>query len=326
MGWDYLELVLKRLGFHPKWVVWLMECVKMVTFSITINGEAGDTLQLSRGIRQGCPLSAYLFLLCSKGLTALFNDYVSKQLMHGFRVNRHCPVISHLLFADDSIIYCQATNRDCEALHDVLAAYESASGQKVNKGKSSVLFSPNTTPETRSHLSVKVGISLEAQDAKYLGLPIFLGHSKRELFSYVKDQVVKRLRNWKDSDINHAGREVAIKSVLIAQPCYTMSCFCLPKTLLQQMSAEIAKFWWGSKEGECKIHRIKWEKLSRCKGDGGMGFRDLVAFNRALLAKQGWKWKLVSGVPFLFRSFFKGRYFPNTSFWHAPMSNQSSWA
>ncbi|KAF7146289.1 hypothetical protein RHSIM_Rhsim04G0067000 [Rhododendron simsii] len=315
VDWRYLEQVLRQLGFHTLWIGWVMECVKTVSFSITVNGEAGESFHPSRGIRQGCPLSPYLFVLCGEGFTALCNDYVSKKLLYGFRINRHCPVVSHLLFADDSVVYCQATERDCAALYNILELYEAASGQNVNKEKSSVFFSPNIPPEARLTLADRVGISMEAKEAKYLGLPVFLGNSKRELFSYVKDH----------SRPNSAGREVLIKSVLLTIPSYAMSCFRLPKQLMNQISAEIAKFWWGSKEGERKIHWIKWDKLSRCKGKGGLGFRDLEVFNRALIAKQGWK--LISGESSLCKRIFKGKYFPNTTFFNANAnaSSQASW-
>lgn len=315
---------MEQMGFHSKWVGWVMECIKTVSFSITVNGKAGETFRPSRGIRQGCPLSPYLFLLCGEGFTALFNDAVSKKVLAGFRINRHCPIVSHLLFADDSVVYCQATDRDCEAFHQILETYEFASGQMVNKDKSAVYFSPNTPFSVRSRLSSSVGISVEVNDAKYLGLPMFLGHSKRDLFAYIKGRILKRLKSYKESFLNSAGLEVLVKAVLMVLPSYAMSCFRLPKTLTKQLSAEIAKFWWGSKEGECKIHWVNWKKLSRCKGKGGMGFRDLETFNKALLAKQGWK--LVSGAPSLFRRLFKRKYFPHTSFWRANVSNQASWA
>ncbi|XP_058189268.1 uncharacterized protein LOC131306858 [Rhododendron vialii] len=248
VDWRYLEQVMRQLGFHALWIGKVMECVKMVSFSITVNGEAGESFHPSRA----------------------------------------------------------------------------ASGQKVNKDKSSVFFSPNISSEARLTLANRVGISMEAKEAKYLGLPVFLGNSKHELFSYVKDRTIKRLRSWIDSRPNSAGREVLIKSVLLTIPSYAMSCFWLPKQLMNQISAEIAKFWWGSKEGERKIHWIKWDKLSRCKGKGGLGFRDLEVFNRVLIAKQGWK--LISGEPSLFKRIFKGKYFPNTTFFNANVSCQASWA
>ncbi|KAF7154602.1 hypothetical protein RHSIM_Rhsim01G0174200 [Rhododendron simsii] len=257
--------VMRQLGFHTLWIGWVMECVKTVSFSITVNGEAGESFHPSR-----------------------------------------------------------ATERDCAALYNILELYKTASGQKVNKEKSSVFFSPNIPPEARLTLANRVGISMEAKEAKYLGIPVFLGNSKRELFSYVKDRTIKRLRSWIDSRPNSAGRKVLIKSILLTIPSYAMSCFRLPKQLMNQISAEIAKFWWGSKEGERKIHWIKWDKLSRCKGKGGLGFRDLEVFNMALIAKQGWK--LIFGESSLFKRIFKGKYFPNTTFFNANASSQASWA
>lgn len=98
---------------------------------------------------------------------------------------------------------------------------------------------------------------MEAYGAKYLGLRVFLGSSKRDLFQYIKVRTTKRLRSYKESKINQARREVLLKSVILTHPNYAMSCFRFPKTLLQQISSEIKRFWWGSKEGERKIHWIK---------------------------------------------------------------------
>lgn len=111
--------------------------------------------------------------------------------LSGFRINRHCLVVSHLLFADDSVVYFQATEWDCNALDRILKLYENASGQRVNKDKASILFSPNTPHAVRLSLSERVGISLEANNAKYLGLLVFLGLSKWDLFSYIKNRTVK---------------------------------------------------------------------------------------------------------------------------------------
>lgn len=94
--------------------------------------------------------------------------------------------------------------------------------------------------------------------------------------------------------------------------------------IMNQISAAISNFWWGSREGERKIHWVKWDNLSRCKGQGGLGFRDLDIFSKALLAKQGGK--VVYGEQSLFRQIFKGRYFPRASFWQAKVGSQSLWA
>lgn len=122
-----------------------MECVRTVLFFITVNGEAGESFHPSRTLRQGCPLSPYLFVLCGEGFKLFVMIMCVKSFFTASILTaRHCPVVSHLLFADDSDVYYQATERDCAALYDILETYESASGQKINKDKTSFFFSPNT--------------------------------------------------------------------------------------------------------------------------------------------------------------------------------------
>lgn len=106
-----------------------------------INGEPTDVICSQRGIRQGNPISSYLYLICSEGLSYLIKQAIHKQDIHGYKVSRGGPAISHLLFADDSLLFCIATVEDCQKLIEILQIYQKASRQEVNYSKSAITLS-----------------------------------------------------------------------------------------------------------------------------------------------------------------------------------------
>lgn len=137
----------------------------------------------------------------------------------------------------------------------------------------------------------KFGAQIIQHHEKYLGLPLLVGKGKRKAFNRIKDQVGRKIASWKGKLLSNGGREILIKAVAQAMPTYIMSCFKLSKSLCKEMNSMMSNFWWGQKEKERKMAWISWEKLFTSKmegGGGGMGFRDLKAFNLTLLAKQWW--------------------------------------
>ena len=142
--WNFLEAIMLKLGFHGRWVQLIMVCVTTVSYVIMVNGEPHGYVKPQRGLRQGDPLSPYLFLLCAEGLLVLLRKAERDSLIRGISICRRAPRISHLFFADDSIVFCRATNDECVALQNLLALYANASGQVVNSDKTALFFSTNT--------------------------------------------------------------------------------------------------------------------------------------------------------------------------------------
>ena len=133
--WAYLESMIKKMGFGETWISLIMMCVTSVSFLILINGEPKGAITHSRGLRQGDPLSPYLFLLCGEGLSAMLKKKEREGLIRGVAAARHAPRVSHLFFADDSVIFCRATKEECMQVAKVLEVYEEESGQKLNREK-----------------------------------------------------------------------------------------------------------------------------------------------------------------------------------------------
>ena len=139
--WRYLEQVMKKMGFHHKWIGLMTECISSVSYSILINGEPQGNIHPSRGLRQGDPLSLYLFLLCAEGLHSLIKKAESSGDMQGVSLCRGRPKITHLFFADDSLLFTKAITTACEKIQLILGQYEKASGQQVNHDKTTIFFS-----------------------------------------------------------------------------------------------------------------------------------------------------------------------------------------
>jgi hypothetical protein len=130
--WIFLEQMMTKMGFSVDWINIVMRCVSSVRFSVRLNGGNSDAFAPSRGLRQGDPLSPYLFLFCVEGFSTLLKKAQDDNMLKGVNFGTDGPHVTHLLFTDDSIVFLEATVESMHALKEVLLAYESASGQKVN--------------------------------------------------------------------------------------------------------------------------------------------------------------------------------------------------
>lgn len=172
LEWSFVTTVLERFGFHPKWVNWILQCISSVSYSFLINGAAQGSVIPQRGIRQGDPLSPYIFILCGEVLSGLCKRSQDNGQLSGVRVSRGSPRINHLFFTDDTIFFSKTKPSCCEALRDILRKYEEASGQIINANKSSITFPNKTPPEIKKNrVMAALKITKEGGQGKYLGLP-----------------------------------------------------------------------------------------------------------------------------------------------------------
>ncbi|CAH9118865.1 unnamed protein product [Cuscuta epithymum] len=133
--WPFLEGMMRNLGFHDNWIGLVMECVTSVSYSIPFDDGMIDLSTPGRGLRQGDLLSPYLFLLVAEGLSALFRRYESVGRLHEVSIARKAPMASHLLFADDSLLFFRASHDEASLVKWILADYEEASCQVTLTGK-----------------------------------------------------------------------------------------------------------------------------------------------------------------------------------------------
>ncbi|XP_058766956.1 uncharacterized protein LOC131640587 [Vicia villosa] len=152
--------------------------------------------------------------------------------------------------------------------------------------KSEVFFSNNLSNTTKEDLAVIMGVCHVLGTGNYLRLPSMIRRSKKATFSYIKDRIWKEINSWKGRSLSKAGKELMIKSILQVIPTYVMSMYIIPDGVIDDIEKMLNSFWWGWGSNNNKgIRWMTWEKLTCSKTEGGFGFRDLKAFNMAMVAK-----------------------------------------
>ncbi|XP_030502725.2 uncharacterized protein LOC115717895 [Cannabis sativa] len=323
--WGFLEAILRVMGFNNRWIGLVLSCVNSVQYHVINSGQRLGPITPTRGIRQGCPLSPYLFIVCAEGFSSLIRSFESSRWLTGCKVARSAPTISHLLFADDSYIYCQATDEEASRVLSLLRFFEDASGQKVNLHKSSAFFSSNTSSVTRSRICNSMRIQEAGVDSTYLGLPSIVGRNKNAVLGFLKEKMRKRINSWEGKFLSRAGKEILIKSVVQSLPSYAMNVFLLPVGTCKELEKMMASFWWKSNNSSGSgsgIIWMNWDRLTKHKFEGGMGFRCLRDFNLAMLGKQGWR--LLFRHESIVGKVFKARYYPHGDFLSAELGSNPS--
>ena len=218
--WSYLEAIMLKLGFDRLWVDKIMKCVTTASFSILFNGERLQEFKPTRGIRQGDPISPYLFLLCAEGLSCVLKGVGADQSVNGIQIARTAPKINHLLFADDCLLFLKADASNAQLVQESLTKYCDASGQKVNLAKSSIFFNRGCKQTLRDNIKTITQVQNESLNEKYLGLPTEVGRSTNNAFKYLKDKVWNKIQGWIEQTLSAGGKEVLIKSVKICCTSY----------------------------------------------------------------------------------------------------------
>lgn len=207
--------------------------------------EVGPVIP-SRGLRQGDPLSPYLCIICTEGLSALIKHYETNRWFKGIKICRRAPVISHMLFADDSYLFCKAETEEALKVLEVLTVYEQASGQRINRGKSTVFFSANVIQYNKDMICQALQINEADNSSKYLGLPNILERNKSVVFGYLRDKVKTSVQRWNEKKISKPAKEVLIKMVAQVLPSFAMNVFLLPLELTHEIEKCMSKFFWST--------------------------------------------------------------------------------
>ena len=251
INWQFLLKVMEKMGFGAKWLRWMWWCISTARFSVMVNGTPAGFFPSSKGLRQGDPLSPYLFVMGMEVLSVLIRRAMEGGFISRCKIQRNrgrAVHIAHLLFADDTIVFCEAKKEYLTNLSWILFWFEAASGLKINLAKSEVI--PVGKVQRIEELAVELGCRVGKLPSVYLGLPLGVPNKAAYGWDGIEEKMRRRLALWKSQYISKGGRITLIKSTMGSMPVYQMSLFRMPMSVARRLEKLQRDFLWGGSHGE----------------------------------------------------------------------------
>nr|KAJ0210611.1 hypothetical protein LSAT_V11C400216830 [Lactuca sativa] len=290
LNWGFLESVMAQMEFGGKWRSWIQGCLSSARASVIVNGSATKKFSMERGIRQGDPLSPFLFILAAEGLNVAMEEVVEQRIFKGISLPRSGPVLSHLQYVDDVIFLGAWSISNAKNLIRILRCFELASGLKINMSKSKIYGIGVNNLEIEL-LARSIYCSVGCIPFSYLEMPVGAVMSRVSQWSSIINKFQSRLSKWKASSLSFGGRLTLCKAVLGSLGTYFFSLYKAPVKIINTLESYRRRFFWGGSTDKNKMSWIAWDKVLASVVDGGLGVGSLKAQNLALLGKWWWRFK-----------------------------------
>lgn len=178
LSWSFIRAMLVRLKFPATLIDIIMDCISSVSYSLLLIGHSVQTFSPERGLRQGDPLSPYLFIIAINALSAALHLAEFNGELEGIQFARRGPRVSHLMYADDIVLFFKASTDSCETISETLSDFFKMSGLSLNQDKSSIIFSPNTPRTLKDDCVAILPWRTALKLGKYLG--VFVDDQKEQ--------------------------------------------------------------------------------------------------------------------------------------------------
>ncbi|KAJ0935111.1 putative RNA-directed DNA polymerase [Helianthus annuus] len=322
VSWTFLEDILIGFGFPPKMVSWIMTCVSTVSYSLSINGNLHGFFKGKRGLRQGDPISPYLFTLVMEALSLLLHNAATSS--DAFRYHIHCKKqrIINVTFADDLFIFVNADVVSTKIIRDALNRFSKVSGLIPNMMKSTVFFGNVPQAIKREILSI-MPFQEGALPVRYLGVPLISSKLSYKDCKVLVEKMEKKIDNWTTKSLSFAGRLQLVNSVLSAMHIYWATVFLLPARIVTDLEKRMRDFLWSGNYHKTVKPKVAWKVVCLPKDEGGLGIRSISAVNKALLSSH--VWSILSNRNSLWVRWVHAYKLKGRSFWEIPSRGRMTW-
>ena len=236
--------MLERKGFGSTWRKWIQGWLNLVEYSVIFNGRPRGKFKGTRGLRQGDPLSPFLFTLVADVLRRMIDKLIIQNMIEYLEVGRDKIKVSHLQFANDTLFFIKENENNIRTLYSALKIVCNVLGLKLNFGKSTLL-STNLEEEEVGYLADLVECSIGVWPVKYLRLTLGGNPTRTTFWEPIVSKIVKRLDGWKCAFLSRRGHLTLIRSVLSSIPIFFLSLFKMPLGIVDNIDKLRRNFLWG---------------------------------------------------------------------------------
>ncbi|KAG7585557.1 Reverse transcriptase domain [Arabidopsis thaliana x Arabidopsis arenosa] len=283
--WDFVIAALKGLNLSDVFINWITECITSPTFSISVNGVSGGFFKSKRGLRQGDPLSPYLFVLSMEVFSKLLRSRYSSGYIF-YHPKTSGLEISHLMFADDVMIFFDGGSSSLHGINETLDDFASWSGLVMNREKTELFLAG--VNETESATIANYGFPHASLPIRYLGLPLMCRKLTVSEYAPLVNKIKGKFNSWAVKSLSYAGRLQLIATVITGTVVFWISTFKIPRGCIREIESLCSRFLWsGGTENSHKAN-VAWSKVCLPKSEGGLGLRRFTEWNTTLSLKLIW--------------------------------------
>ncbi|KAJ4757665.1 RNA-directed DNA polymerase (reverse transcriptase)-related family protein [Rhynchospora pubera] len=322
LNWQFLQQAMQYLNMPGKITRILKNSYECAKVTIRVNGVGDGFIVPTQGVRQGCPMSPYVFIMAMEILTRVMTKAMAHGQIKGVKVAENGPRISHVIYADDLVLMGDTNEQELREFVHIMVSFGNVSGLVINPVKSKIWISKQCDDSAKARVQALLQAEAAVENEIYLGAYLKHPNSASLTGKMLLEKMGARLAGWKSSMLSHAGRLVLIKSVLASLPVYYMTTEQIPKKWLKEMTGLIARFFWGKVGKSRYMTFIAWDKVCTPLEKGGLGVRNLNTVGEALFLKL--VWALLSDEDKLWVQLCKAKYFHKEDSWGAGLGSKSS--
>lgn len=321
VDWRYVMNILEAFGLPPVFITWVRSCVTSPHYSVAFNGELVGFFPGEKGLRQGDPISSSLFVLAMDILSKSL-DKAARNSIFGIHPKCSYPLITHLCFADDMLIFFDGSSDSLVAILELLNEFYAGSGLQLNLQKTG-LFLDGANHSLTRELATTFGLSQGCLPVRYLGLPLMPHRLRPQEYQPLIDRVRKKIKSWTIRNLSFAGRLQLIQSVLYGMFNFWASVFPLPKGCIDAIEQMCNAFLWSGDSESARGAKVSWVSVCTPRKVGGLGLRCLQDSNNVFSLKL--IWLLFAATGSLWVAWVKHNIVADRLFWDFDFSASGSW-